>query len=190
VNDRALDMVFLTGCLVLVGGGLLARRIPMAAAARMALAWAGIFAAAFLVFAFKDDLMAKLFPEAGVTQGSTLRIPMGPDGHFWVRAQVNGREVRFLIDSGASTTALSASAAQAAGIADEGGFGAAIDTANGVVIARRVHIGRLAVGPIVRRDVAAVTAPEFGETNVLGMDFLSSLGGWGVEGKSLVLRGS
>jgi aspartyl protease family protein len=54
-------------------------------------------------------------------------------------------------------------------------------------MARRVRIDHLKVGPITRNDFAAISAPEFGDMNVLGMNFLSSLSGWGVEGRTLVL---
>jgi aspartyl protease family protein len=113
---------------------------------------------------------------------------MSADGHFWIRGSVNGVEARFLIDSGATTTALSNDVARSAGVPlDESGFGAMIQTASGTVMARRVRIDHLKVGPITRNDFAAISAPEFGDMNVLGMNFLSSLSGWGVEGRTLVL---
>jgi aspartyl protease family protein len=134
-------------------------------------------------------LRAAIDPEAGVVHGEALHIPMSDDGHFWVRGRVDGAEVRFLIDSGATTTALSTGAAREAGMRLDGnGFGAMITTANGSIMASRVRIGRLEVGGIVREDLAAISAPEFGEMNVLGMNFLSTLSGWGVEGRTLVLK--
>jgi aspartyl protease family protein len=114
---------------------------------------------------------------------------MDEDGHFRVRASLNGTDASFMIDSGATTTAINRATADRAGIAiDESGFGVAISTANGTIVARRVLIAKLQVGPIVREDFHAITAAEFGDTNVLGMNFLSSLRGWGVEGRTLVLK--
>jgi len=195
-GDRALDLVWAVGCLILVGSALAARRVPFARAWKMALAWVAIFGAIFLLFAFRDDfglvgqrLRSAIDPEAGVVSGETLRIPMSDDGHFWVRGMVNGTEQRFLVDSGATTVVLSADAVQEAGIAlDEDQFASMIQTANGTVAAHRIRIDRLAVGPIARNDVAAVTAAEFGEMNVLGMNFLSTLSAWGVEGRTLILK--
>lgn len=176
-------------CIVLVGSSLLARRLPLAQSARMALAWAAIFAVIVGGYAFWGDIKKTLYPEAGVVAGETLRIPMSDDGHFWVRARVNGADVRFLVDSGATTTALSQAAIDAAGISiDMSGFGAAVETANGTVVARRIVIDQLEVGPITRRDVHALTASEFGDTNLLGMNFLSSMSSWSVEERTLVLR--
>lgn len=195
-EDRALDLVWAVGALILVGSALAARRVPFARAWRMALAWIAIFGLMFLLFAFRHDfalvgqrLRAAIDPEAGVVSGGTLRIPMSDDGHFWVRGLVNGVEQRFLIDSGATTVVLSSAAVREAGIVpDENGFASLVRTANGTVAATRIDIGRLVVGPIARDDIAAVTAPEFGDVNVLGMNFLSTLSGWGVEGRTLLLK--
>lgn len=180
-------------CLVLVLSSLIARRQPLGSTVKMALAWLAIFIVALLLYSFKDDvgerLRMALYPEDGVTRGETLRIPMADDGHFWVNADVNGVETRFLVDSGATTTALSLKTARAAGIDPaEDSFGTPITTANGTVMARRVRIDELRVGPIRRSDVGATTAAEFGDMNVLGMNFLSSLDSWGVEGRTLVLK--
>lgn len=192
-SDQALQMVAAGMCLVLVASSLVARRVPLGSTIKMALGWLAIFIVALLLYSFKDDvgerLKTVLYPETGVTAGETLRVPMADDGHFWVRADVNGIETRFLVDSGATTTALSLDTAQAAGIDPaEDSFGTPIDTANGRIMARRVRIADLRVGPIKRSDVRATTAAEFGDMNVLGMNFLSSLDAWGVEGRTLVLK--
>ena len=52
-----------------------------------------------------------------VQEGAETRIPMAMDGHFWVDAKLNGRDVRFLIDSGATMTTISRSTAARAGVA-------------------------------------------------------------------------
>ncbi|RZI59808.1 MAG: TIGR02281 family clan AA aspartic protease [Zymomonas sp.] len=161
----------------------------------MASAWVMIFGAAFIVFALGDEFRALgrriitgANPEAGVVSGSTLHVPMAADGHFWVRGSVNGVPTRFLIDSGATTTALSSATASAAAITHDSGFPVLLSTANGEVRADRATIDRLVIGPMQLDNVAAVTAPEFGDQNVLGMNFLSSLRSWGVEHRTLVLQ--
>jgi aspartyl protease family protein len=95
--------------------------------------------------------------------------------------------VRFLIDSGATTTSLSDDVARRAGVTPSGGFPVLVQTANGVIRAERGEIDRLRVGTIERRAMAVQMSPTFGDTNVLGMNFLSSLSSWGVEGEWLVL---
>lgn len=192
-GDQALQMVAAIMCLVLVGSSLLARRLPLGQTVRMALGWVAIFAVCLLVYSLWDDvggrLQSVLRPDAGRVEGEALVLSKSEGGHYWVRADVNGVETRFLIDSGATTTALSVATAKAAGIDPaQDSFGTPINTANGTVMARRVRIDELRVGPIRRHDVAAVTAAEFGDTNVIGMNFLNSLSGWGVENGQLVLR--
>jgi aspartyl protease family protein len=195
-NDETVRAIALMLWIVLVASALVARRMPWGQTFRMALAWVAIFGALFLVAAYKDELggiwqRLRLAgdPQAGSVQGEEFHIPMGEDGHFRVRATIGGTDASFLIDSGATTTALSRATAERAGIdIDQRGFGVAIDTANGTILARRIVIPRITVGPIVRTDLHAITATEFGDTNVLGMNFLSSLRGWGVEGRTLVLK--
>src|SRR5438045_856312 len=47
---------------------------------------------------------------------ASREIPRSPDGHFYLDAQVNGAQVHFLVDTGASMVALTAADAQRAGI--------------------------------------------------------------------------
>ena len=96
--------------------------------------------------------------------------------------------MRFLIDSGATTTSISAETARRAGIESGSGLPALVRTANGVVPVQRGRAEELKVGTIERRNVAVHISEAFGDMNVLGMNFLSSLSGWGVEGKWLVLK--
>lgn len=194
-GDQTANLIYLLLILMLVASSLTLRKLSLRSVLKMAAIWIAVFGVLFIAIVFYDDLrigakrlMLAADPEAGMVAGQTLRIPMSDDGHFWIRGSVNGVETRFLIDSGATTTALSNDVTSAAGIPiDESGFGAAIQTASGMVMARRVRIDHLKVGPIERSDFAAISAPEFGNMNVLGMNFLSSLSGWGVEGRTLVL---
>ena len=48
-------------------------------------------------------------------------------------------------------------------------------------------IGELRLGDITARDLAVVVSPAFGDTDVLGMNFLSRLKSWRVEDGVLVL---
>jgi aspartyl protease family protein len=120
--------------------------------------------------------------------GKELRVQMSPDGHFWVVASINGVKARMLIDSGATVTALSDRTARAAGV--ETGTGLTpvmLRTANGMAPARTGSIEELKVGNIVARNLRIVTAPGLGTLDVLGMNFLSKLDSWRVEGRSLIL---
>lgn len=195
-GDQSLQVIAAIMMLVLVGSSLVSRRLPIGQVARMVAGWLLIFAAVLVGYSYRVELNAvvqrvagDLLGERGQTVGGTLRVPMAPDGHFWVRARINGHEQRFLIDSGATTTALSADAAEAAELdVERGAFPVLINTANGTVEAQRTRIRRLSMGPIIAKDIAAVVSPAFGDMNVLGMNFLSSLQSWRVEGRTLILE--
>lgn len=183
-------------CLLLVVSALVARQLPLGATIKMIAAWIGIFAILLAILAFRSEFATvgnRVHAELtgrGVSDsdGRSLRIQMAADGHFWVTGSVDGVATRFLIDSGATSTALSMATAKAAKLdADFEALPVPLSTANGTVLAKRTTIGRIEVGPIGRDGLAAVVAPEFGNTDVLGMNFLSSLSGWAVEGRTLIL---
>jgi aspartyl protease family protein len=115
-------------------------------------------------------------------------VRLAPDGHYWVEAELNGEKVRFLVDSGATTTSISKATAERVGIEPSGGFPAMVKTANGTVTVQRGRAGSLRVGNIERSNVAVHISEAFGDMNVIGMNFLSSLKSWGVEGRTLILR--
>lgn len=120
--------------------------------------------------------------------GGALRVPMSPDGHFWVVSRINGVERRMLVDSGATVTALSATSAAAAGVSSRASlFPIRLKTANGGIEARLGKVDDLRVGNIRAHDLAVVISPAFGQTDVLGMNFLSRLRSWRVEDELLIL---
>ncbi|GGB38869.1 hypothetical protein GCM10011380_30390 [Sphingomonas metalli] len=120
--------------------------------------------------------------------GDTMRIRMSPDGHFWVRVTLGGIERRMLVDSGATVTAVSTATARAAGLTpDEGIVPVLLRTANGTVQAQTGTVPELRLGNIVARDLPVVVSPAFGDINVVGMNFLSRLKSWRVEGDTLIL---
>lgn len=192
-DDTVPRALYLVLFLVLMGSSLAARRLPLKDTAKMALAWVGIFGVLIAIVAFKDEwkeLGSRM--SAAVTGGASegklvggeLRIPMRDDGHYWIRASVNGVPVDFLIDSGATTTTVEQSVADAAKL-ETGIRREQVETANGAVVMAHSE-GALKVGPIERDDFPILIAPQEG-LNVLGMNFLSSLRGWRSEGRTLVL---
>jgi aspartyl protease family protein len=180
--------------LVFIATSLIGRGLSAGKAARMGFAWLGIFAVVFSLFAFRGEfgvLGARLKSEAlgeapAEVSGGALRVAKRDDGHFWVDAKVNGQEARFLVDSGATTTTISADLAAAAGL-EPGMRGNVVSTANGTVFMPRVTAGLVEIGPIRRVDKSVNVNPNDG-VNVLGMDFLSSLSSLGVQGNTLVLQ--
>ena len=192
-NDWMLGSLYLLMALMLVAGSLIARRERFAKLMTFALAWIAIFGAGFVLFTFRDDLgyvAQRLRSEASgepVVEGQQVRIPMAIDGHFWVEASLNGIPVKFLVDSGATMTTIGRATAEAAGVTVSANRTQVVRTGNGML---RVSTGRadtLAIGPIERSSVGLhVTENE--DLNVLGMNYLSTMNRWGVEGRWLILE--
>ena len=133
-------------------------------------------------------ITASLGLDAQEVVGDEVRIPMGRDGHFWAKVDLNGVERRMLVDSGATVTALSEATAEAAGVkADTTLVPLLMKTANGTVRADAGTIERLAIGGIEARKLKVVISPGLGDTDVLGMNFLSELQSWRVEDRTLIL---
>src|SRR5215472_16902559 len=191
-NDLMLGGVYILMAIMLVIGSLMARREPIAKLLTMAIAWIVIFAAGFVLFTFRDDfgyLAQRLKAEAigsPVTEGRVTRIPMAIDGHFWVKAKLNGRDVKFLVDSGATMTTIDRNTADAAGVAVSPRADEFVRTGNGIIRVSSGRADKLSVGNIERRDVGLQIADN-DDLNVLGMNYLSTLSRWGVEGRSLIL---
>ena len=131
-------------------------------------------------------------PQVGLpaqeVSGSETRIPLAADGHFWIRANVNGVQHRFLVDTGATLTAIAPDLAEDAQVEVQSmRQPVLLRTANGTVPAQLATIHELKFGSVVARDLDTVIAPGMEGTSVLGMNFLTRLASWRVEGKTLIL---
>ena len=111
-------------CVLLLISSLAARRLPLGEVGKIALAWVAIFATLFAVFSFRfefltiwDRLKADVAGTSGQTvSGETIEIKRQDDRHYWLQVEINGNPVRFMIDSGATTTAMNAETAKDAGV--------------------------------------------------------------------------
>ena len=156
------------------------------------LALMAILVTVFLQLARFDprlDAVTELgMPEQRIVGEETI-IPLAADGHYWLVAEVNGVPTRFLVDTGATLTALSAESARRAGLEPRtGGLPVMLNTANGAVTAELTTVDSLRFGNIEAAGLDAVIAPNLGNTNVLGMNFLSRLEGWRVKQGDLILE--
>lgn len=194
-GEQTAEFIYLICIIILVVSALVVRKVPIGRGLQMFAGWVIIFLAGFVAFSFKDRIVGfvdQLADErraetTGARTGGELRISQSLDGHFWVTAKVNGRDVRFLIDSGATTTSISRDTAERGKVELRGGLPAIVQTANGTVQVDRGRVEDLQVGHIARRDMAVHVSGAFDDMNVLGMNFLSSLSGWRVEGRNLIL---
>ena len=139
-----------------------------------------------------DPNLAGLTKRLGIdgqtVAGKDVRIRMARDGHFWAEASINGVKRRMLVDSGATVTALSRTTADLAQV--ERGAGllpVMMRTANGTVQAETGSIAQLRLGGIEATNLPVVISSALGDIDILGMNFLSQLSSWRVEGRTLIL---
>jgi aspartyl protease family protein len=163
--------------------------------------WAlGTLAAVMLSAAGTSDRLAARLglvgsarPEASANAatGRSLTVSADLAGHFVVHPALNGQRVRMLVDTGASSVALSHEDAALLGLRVEPrDFRGRVSTANGVVQTAPVRIKEIRVGDILVRDVEAVVLPPRAlGVSLLGMSFLRRLEGFEIAKGRLVLRG-
>ncbi len=109
--------------------------------------------------------------------GSVLSIPKNPrDGQFWADGRVNSGHVRFLVDTGASSVALTYMDAQKAGIkVRDLNYNVPINTAGGRNYAAYVRLDHVTLGAITIRDVDAMVVKDGLHVSLLGMTYLGQL---------------
>ena len=123
--------------------------------------------------------------------GGHLEVQPSGDGAYRVRATINSATVDLVIDTGASTTTLNVAAAERAGLGpDRLTYDLGISTANGDVpnAAADVTLAEIRIGSIhVTGLPAQVSRAPLGE-NLLGLDFLQSLGSFEISDGILHMR--
>ena len=182
-------------CILLLVSSLAARRLPLGYVAKAGLAWIAIFATLFAIFSFRfefigiwDRVKADISGTAGQNiSGEAIELRRQDDGHYWLTVDINSKPVRFMVDSGATTTAINATTAKEAGV-EADGYPIILSTANGRIAAKRGVVRSLSVGPHSIENHPVVVSERFGDVNVLGMNFLNSMQSWRVESNMMVLQ--
>jgi aspartyl protease family protein len=106
----------------------------------------------------------------------TVRLSSQEGGHYWAAAQINGRTVDVVIDTGATSIAMGASAAKLLGINYENGQRIRMSTANGVTEGRQVTLKKVSIGEITQYNVkATVSLNDALSVILLGNSFLSGV---------------
>jgi aspartyl protease family protein len=120
-----------------------------------------------------------------------VRLRRRSDGHFVVKANVNGTTVSMLVDTGASTIVLRPGDARRIGLdVDRLSYTVPVQTANGMAFAAAVRLRQVAIGQIAVDGVDALVArPGALRESLLGMSFLRRLRSYEFSGDFLTLRG-
>lgn len=151
---------------------------------------AGLYGLRHDLKAFGLRVAGALVPGLVTQTAGEIVISRGRGGMFLVNGEVNGADVRFLFDTGASGISLSASDARRAGIVPKAeDYRVTTMTANGEAQVAPVTLDRLQVGPITLRRVRATVSQDGAlDRSLLGHGFLNELKSYEVRGDQLILR--
>ena len=96
-------------------------------------------------------------------------------GHFIAGGSLNSYPVTFLVDTGATSIAISGADARRMGLDYKGGRGSAVNTAAGVIPAWRVTFNTVKIGAITLNQVDGIVVESGLNTPLLGMSFLNRM---------------
>lgn len=186
---------------VIAAGALFAFRRDARGMMRNAAIWALAFIVLVGLYAFRgefgevrDRILAELVPGHAVavsgSEGRQVAVVRAGDDHFHVQAEVNGRALSFLVDTGASMIALDRATARSLRLdPGDGAFTARVSTANGIARAAMIRLDEVRIGEIVRYDVPAAVMEQEGDgLGLLGMSFLGQLSSFEFRGNRLILN--
>ncbi len=189
-SDNIAQLIYL-GLLGAVLGGafLLSSRLKLSQTLQMAGIWALIFVGAIAVVGLWGDLQDDLYPtQARFDDSGVITIPRSPDGHYYLKLDVNGAPIDFIVDTGATDIVLNEADAAAAGLdpANLNFFGRA-STANGEVRTAAVRLDSVSIGPHTDTNVPAVVNDGELWQSLLGMGYLQNWGSIEISGGEMRL---
>ncbi|MCA1405235.1 TIGR02281 family clan AA aspartic protease [Ensifer sp. IC3342] len=188
-NDDFGRLVALGAIAALLSAGILRSRGRLGEGLRLIFIWILIALALISVYVYRfelqsvgDRLLAELMPGRAMvitdSEGQQeVVLQRRLDGQFAADAVINGHEVSMLVDTGASSIALTYEDAERIGLDPANlSYTVTVMTANGRALAAPVTLPDIAIGPIERRNIRAMVAAEGRlDRSLLGMSFLSTL---------------
>lgn len=184
------NLIYLLLLLMAVGGYLFAslRDRPGKTLQQISV-WGLIFLGLIAVFGMWDDIKATLLPRQNVYADGRIEVPLGPDGHYYLTAEVNGTAVRFVVDTGATEIVLSRRDAERSGIDAAGlAFTGRAQTANGAVATAPIRLTSIDIGPIHDSNIRAVVNDGQMEGSLMGMAYLTRFARVEFNGDRMILE--
>lgn len=168
-------------------------RIDTQSAVVLGFALMASFGTALTIRHLEGDGMAQAATpvvEAAVgASGTDAQVVKGADGHYWAEANIDGKAVRVLVDTGASVVALTRADALRLGVDPEPeAFTGKVQTASGVVRAAPVQLKTISVAGARVDRVEALVVEQGLEYSLLGMSYLGRLSAFSATPAGLTLR--
>ncbi|KPU84633.1 aspartyl protease [Marinosulfonomonas sp. PRT-SC04] len=190
-SDDLAQLIYLSllGC-VIVGSFLVSNRKNLGRTAQQAAVWGLIFVGVIAAIGLWSDIRSNVAPSQSYIDGmATVEVPRSPDGHYYLTLDIDGTDVQFVIDTGASDLVLTKADAARIGIDVENLFYSGIaHTANGEVRTARVRLKNVRLGEIVDLTVGASVNDGEMEQSLLGMTYLQRYSKIEIGGGKMILR--
>jgi len=186
-DDTARLIYFSLLLVALAGWGLSEYRGRMGQGLRAFLAWGLIVVGLMAGYGLWQDIRQDVIPSQ-LAHADAVEIPRAADGHYYVTLTIDGQEMEFMADTGASGVVLSKADAERLGInlADLV-FAGQSQTANGIVRTARVRLNDVSLGPFQDESIGAFVNEGDMDGSLLGMEYL---GRYSIEitGDQMILR--
>ncbi|MDQ2065602.1 TIGR02281 family clan AA aspartic protease [Xinfangfangia sp. CPCC 101601] len=174
-GDSIARLGYLALLLAAVGGWVIVEyRSRMGQALRVAAAWGLIILGLMAAYGLWNDIRGPERPQAQVTtENGKVELKRGADGHYYATLRINGHDIFFMADTGASMMVLTQRDAQALGFDPEDllYLGQA-STANGTVRTAHVTLDEVTLGPFTDPNVSAWVNEGALDISLLGMEYL------------------
>lgn len=189
-SDQIAQMIYL-GLLVTVIAGyfFMQNRLRLGKTLQMAGVWVLIFIGAIAGVGLWDDIRGTvLSQQSAYLDDGEVVVPRARDGHYYLNININGEEVDFVVDTGATDIVLTREDATRVGLdpADLNFLGRAM-TANGVVETAMVRLDEMALGPFTDRAVRASVNGGQMSQSLLGMSYLQRFDSIQIADNQLIL---
>ena len=188
VDNARLTYLIILG--VAIGGSyLVSNRKNLGKTLQQAMIWVLIFLGVIAGIGLWDDIRQTAQPSyASVIADNQIKLRRAADGHYYVNTEVNGKTLRFMVDTGASDIVLTQSDARRLGFdPDTLNYLGTAYTANGAVSTAPIRLDSLSIGPITDTGLRAVINGGDLDISLLGMSYLQRFESVAFSGGFLVL---
>jgi aspartyl protease family protein len=164
-------------------------RLALGQTLRHGAIWVLIFVGAIAAVGLWEDIRATVRPMQSVLEdGSSIEIPRSQDGHYYATLSLNGTDINFVVDTGASEIVLTKADARRAGLdPDALAYWGRAMTANGEVRIAPVWIENITLGAFTDRDVRATVNEGEMLQSLLGMSYLQRYSQITIAGNRLII---
>lgn len=188
-DERAYFFYLLILLLFIGGGFLFGYRQKLSTTLQQAAIWVLIFVGVVIAYGFSDTLKQQIMPSRATQSAQGFEVQRARDGHFYLTLQVNGKNIPFVVDTGATDIVLTQDDAEKIGIdPDTLTYIGRAKTANGVVKTASAVLNRIALGDMVDYDVRASVNGGKMDGSLLGMAYLNRFSEISMRGDRLILK--